>query len=114
MYKRQVASVSRKKKRRLRTTYGSAKKIYNIIEERGEDFFPNSLIKDIKRLKQAKKGWDLDGKYEEARQREIWFVGEWERGFPARLAEIPDPPYALFVKGNLPDESCKMCIRDRC
>ncbi len=101
-----VASVSRKKKRRLRTTYGSAKKIYNIIEERGEDFFPNSLIKDIKRLKQAKKGWDLDGKYEEARQREIWFVGEWERGFPARLAEIPDPPYALFVKGNLPDESC--------
>ena len=101
-----VASVSRKKKRKLRTTYGSAKKIYNIIEERGEDFFPNSLIKDIKRLKQAKKGWDLDGKYEEARQREIWFVGEWERGFPARLAEIPDPPYALFVKGNLPDESC--------
>ena len=101
-----VASVSRKKKRRLRTTYGSAKKIYNIIEERGEDFFPNPLIKDIKRLKQAKKGWDLDGKYEEARQREIWFVGEWERGFPARLAEIPDPPYALFVKGNLPDESC--------
>lgn len=101
-----VASVSRKKKRRLRTTYGSAKKIYNIIEERGENFFPNPLIKDIKRLKQAKKGWDLDGKYEEARQREIWFVGEWERGFPARLAEIPDPPYALFVKGNLPDESC--------
>ena len=33
-------------------------------------------------------------------------MGEWERGFPARLAEIPDPPYALFVKGNLPDESC--------
>ena len=61
-----VTSVSRKKKRRLRTTYGSAKKIYNIIEERGEDFFPNPLIKDIKRLKQAKKGWDLDGKYEEA------------------------------------------------
>lgn len=72
-----VASVSRKKKRRLRTTYGSAKKIYNIIEERGEDFFPNSLIKDIKRLKQAKKDGIL---MENMRRQDKEKSGLWESG----------------------------------
>lgn len=102
-----VLSVSRKKKRCLRREYGSAKKIYNIIEEKGEEGFPAYWHKEIKRLKKTTEIWDLDLEYAWMRQKGIWFVGEWDSRFPARLAEIPDPPYALFVKGNLPDENSR-------
>lgn len=40
--------------------------------------------------------------YQRIRQDGIRFVMRGEKEYPARLERIPDPPYALYVKGRLP------------
>ncbi|MCM1100870.1 MAG: DNA-processing protein DprA [Clostridium sp.] len=42
--------------------------------------------------------------YEHMAELGIRFVTRSDADYPERLREIPDPPYALFVKGRLPDE----------
>lgn len=54
------------------------------------------------------KGLDLVADYEtfceKAAGQGIRLLFEWEEDFPSRLRAIPDPPYALYVRGALPGE----------
>ena len=34
----------------------------------------------------------------------IYFVPYFHPDYPSRLREIPSPPYALYIKGKLPDD----------
>ena len=38
-------------------------------------------------------------------EQQIHFLLREEKGFPGKLAEIPDPPYGIFYRGKLPDEN---------
>lgn len=99
----QIPGIGNKKKEKLLEIYGSAKGIYEgelsklqqieILHE-----------KDKKVLEQQKKRTDLVEEWNRFQTRKIQFVTREMQGYPKRLLEIPDPPYALYVRGILPPE----------
>lgn len=50
---------------------------------------------------------ELDRNYEAMRQKGISVIPWGEKEYPGRLKEIYDPPYALYVKGKLPDNTAR-------
>ena len=50
------------------------------------------------------KRWKLEEEYEKLEKAEIRFLTFQDSDYPRRLKEIPDPPYAIYVKGELPGE----------
>lgn len=60
--------------------------------------------KHYQAIQEAKRNWDVQGKYEQMLQEGISFVTEREEEYPGRLAGIPEPPYGLFYRGSLPVE----------
>ena len=59
------------------------------------------------RICESKKQWDLEGAWEMLGSKGISFVSMEEDGYPKRLREIYDPPYALYFIGGLPREEIK-------
>ena len=47
--------------------------------------------------------WNLEKEYAMLEKRNIRFFSHTHPDFPAKLRTIPDAPYALYVKGSLPD-----------
>ena len=47
--------------------------------------------------------WNLEKEYAMLEERKIRFLSQSHPDFPEKLRTIPDAPYALYVKGNLPD-----------
>ena len=96
-------SISDRKKTLLQEYMKSAREVYYIEETQLPRFqFLNE--KDCNTIIQAKKTWDLQGEWEKLQEKDICLVTCFEPEYPEKLTHIPDKPYALFVKGNLPDE----------
>lgn len=49
-----------------------------------------------------KSSWDVEARYLELKQKDIRFISVLSKEYPQRLLEIPDRPFALYVKGKLP------------
>ncbi len=98
------------KKYLLRSHMKSAKAAYYIEEtELGRLSFLNE--KDCHTIKQARKGWDVPARYEALCKRGIRLVTVFDGEYPKRLGQLSDKPYALYVKGRLPDEqSCSVAV----
>lgn len=92
-----------RKKYMLRSEYTDARQIY-YIEEIKLYFtgYLDSGEADI--VISSRKRWDLDKKYEELLEKKICFIPYFHEKYPKRLKEIVNPPYALYVKGKLPEE----------
>lgn len=91
-----------RKKILLQKYMKSAKAVYYIEEIHLERFsFLNE--KDRNTIMQAKKTWDPEKEYAELEKKRIRLFTCFDPEYPEKLAEIPDKPYALYVKGNLPD-----------
>jgi len=58
------------------------------------------------RLLNSKRTWNLEKKWEELEKAEIRFLPFFHAAYPAYLRSIPDPPWAIYLKGRLPDSSC--------
>lgn len=97
-----IRNISDRKKKKLREAYESAKEIYYIEETqfRLQDFLTE---KDIEQLKTAQKQTDLEEKYHYIEEKGIDFVPYFQKKYPKRLSELSGAPYALYVKGKLPD-----------
>ena len=96
-------SVSDRKKTLLRSYMKSAEEVYYIEETTLRRFqFLNE--KDCNTMIQAKKMWDLQGEYTSLVKKQIRLVTCLDPEYPKKLADIPDKPYALYVKGRLPDK----------
>lgn len=91
------------KKRKLREIYGSGKAVYNIEETKLQtiDFLDE---KDRNTLKNARKETDLREKFDYLVNEGIRFIPYFDKEYPKKLLSIAGPPYALYVKGSLPDE----------
>lgn len=63
--------------------------------------------KEQNTIMQAKKMKCLEDEYERLCEKKIQFVPWFSRKYPGRLLEIPDFPYALYVKGSLPDRNSR-------
>lgn len=98
-------ALSDRKKTLLHTYMKSAKEVY-YIEETSLHQFQFLNENDRNTMIQAKKIWDLQGEYETLVKKRIRFYTCFDPEYPRKLTEIPDKPYALYIKGNLPDEQC--------
>lgn len=103
-----VYGVSAAKKRSLRERFKSAEEIYNIEEKMLYDL---DILKEkeIRAIGEAKKKDFKEGYYRIAEQG-IAFVPYFAKAYPNRLKSIPNPPYALYVKGRLPEEKFSAAI----
>lgn len=88
-------------RRQLMEAFVTAEEVYLAREQHLR------LLLDEKKLallEKSKKSWNLEEKYQHLLEAGIRMVCEWEEAFPKRLKEIPDPPFALYYKGALPQE----------
>jgi len=98
--------LSNKKKISIRNQISSAFELYNIEEKFWESKFSISR-KEAEQLKIYNSKWDVEEKYEQLREKQIRFLPVFDRDFPEKLMHIYDTPYALYVKGKLPDPNVK-------
>lgn len=80
---------------------GSAREVYM-----GSEKIWQGIVTEKHRLciEEAKKGWDVKRAYENMQRQGISMTILGEKEYPVRLSHIPDPPFAVFYKGVLPQE----------
>ena len=101
-----VRGLSTAKKSLLRRHMKTAEAVYYIEETQLNKLeFLNE--KDRNKIIQAKKQGDPGPEYEKMLEKGIQFIPWFSEGYPKCLKEIPDHPYALYVKGSLPHEGQK-------
>ena len=101
-----IRNIPDRTKIKLKEKAGTAEAIYYIEETVLRKM---QLLKEqeIWKILEAKKEEGLDRNYEAMRQKGISVIPWGEKEYPGRLKEIYDPPYALYVKGKLPDDTAR-------
>lgn len=100
-----ISEIGNRMKQKLLLAAGSTKELY---------FLPESQLKKlsdvepevIDKLLQARKV-STEPAYETLCELGISFVTLEDETYPEKLRQIPDAPYALYIKGRLPDENQK-------
>lgn len=101
-----LKGISPNKKILLRKRVKTAEELYYIEETRMEEFeFLNETERNT--IQQAKKHGNPGIGYEAMVNKGIRFVPWFSEDYPKCLKNIPDYPYALYIKGNLPDENSR-------
>lgn len=77
------------------TPYSKLKAIEGLSEE------------DAKIIHRSRKVWDLEKEWFTLIEKGIGFVSLEDAHFPQKVKHIPDPPYALYYIGKLPEENQK-------
>lgn len=97
-----VRHVPARKKIMLRSEYTDASQIYYIEETRL--YFTEYLsTREAEAVIASRTSWDVEKNYKELCDKNISIVPYFHEGYPGRLKETAGPPYALYVKGRLPD-----------
>ena len=97
-----IQGISVSKKRKLREYFGDGKAIYNIEERKiSETTILNE--KEWQYFQIAKRERDVKEQYQKLETDNITFIPIFDEKYPERLRNISSPPYALYVKGELPD-----------
>ena len=101
-----VKHLSARKKRRLRERFENARKIYNIEETqlKNVEFLTE---KDVNAIILSKTANNIEKDFYSMLEKQIHFVTYFSEEYPKRLQEIPSPPYALYYKGRMPDDTKK-------
>lgn len=102
-----IRPLSDKKKKLFKEMYGNGKEIYKALYNIEEKHFPK--LRDIKEedfqiIRQAARTQDVDRQYEGILKRGIHIVTYDMEEYPKRLSFFSGMPYALYVKGKLPEE----------
>lgn len=93
--------VSAGRKMRLRKLAGSAKEVYNMEEKA---LCAAGLKENEAAALIAAKNHPFREEFERMHRQGISFVPYFSENYPKRIAGISNPPYALYVKGRLPEE----------
>lgn len=91
---------------RLMQCAKDAETIYHMREEELGQIY-GITQRDVHKIVQSRKEWDIDGAYEKFLKSGITMVTLEDDDYPRRLKVISYPPYALFYKGMLPREDMK-------
>lgn len=83
----------------MKERFGSMAKAYEAPEEAIRGIL---TPKQFSGYKAAKYHMEPPAYMEWVKQQGIWYASYEEAAYPAKLRNIPDPPYGLFVKGSLP------------
>lgn len=100
-----LRGLSSKKKYLLRKRMKTGRGVY-YIEETQLNKIEFLTDKDRERIRKGTSE-KIGNACQEARARGIRFVPWFSQEYPRRLLELPDFPYALYVKGRLPDAARK-------
>lgn len=92
------------KKIRLRTVLSSGREIY-YIEEKELKMYSFLTEEDVSNIIASKRTWDIQKEFETLTKKETTFIPFFDSRYPEKLKDIYNPPYAIYVKGSLPDES---------
>lgn len=97
-----IKEIGNKTKEQVRSKVKTAEELYN-IEETGlkEMEIPKETAHKIL---QSVKEWKLEAEYQKLIDKRVKFYTIFDEEYPSGLKEISAPPYALYVKGKLPDE----------
>lgn len=103
-----VKGISAQRKKHLRKTVGDVKKIYYMEEK---ELCAAGLTQSEAEALLSSRQDHFREEYEKMCRQGIAFVPYFAREYPERIARIPNPPYALYVKGALPkDETFSAAI----
>lgn len=104
----QAAGIGSRGFLRSLASLGTAEELYGqLLSGRlSERIAPRYAAKVAKMLEFSRE-YDVTGAYETLRERGICLITEQEAAFPKRLKEIPDPPWAIYYVGELPQADKK-------
>ena len=107
-----IRKLSARKKYLLRELIGTGKKIYYIEETEitGIEFLTEEEKEGLKKARKEKTKEQLKEEFYKMQEHGIEFIPFFSKEYPPGLAEIPDPPFALFVKGTCPGAKKKAAI----
>lgn len=100
-----ISYIGRKGIKNLLDFYDSPKEIYHLAEKE-----ISLLLKDEKKIfawKESKNERIILNSYQKLKKKNIHFIFWGCNNYPERLKNIPDPPYALYLKGQLPSDENK-------
>ena len=80
----------------------SCKEVYELEEREVSAILKG---KQLKSFIESRNVWDFEKESERLKRLGIRFIPRIDPAFPEKLKNIPDPPFALYVKGELPDEN---------
>ena len=83
-----------------------AKTVYELQEEELGGIY-GITQRDVTKILQQKSEWNLEGQYEAFLKTGMLMITVEDEKYPSGLRYVLDAPYALFVKGKLPDENGK-------
>lgn len=97
-----IPRLGRQAKMNLLDAFGSGREIYQ-----AEEKYIRFILEEGKaeRLLTSRKSWAVDGMYEKLLEEKIRFVCIREENYPDLLKKIPDPPFGLYYRGQLPEET---------
>lgn len=84
-----------------------AKTAENVYDMTDDDLHSYLKPMQLKYLRSSKNTWDPHKEYEKLEKNNIYFYNNHHPKFPSRLRDIPDAPYAIYVRGKLPKEDKK-------
>lgn len=97
-----IKEIGNKTKRQIRSKVKTAEELYNIEETALKKMeVPKETAHKIL---QSVKEWKLEAEYAKLTDRQVKFYTIFDEAYPSSLKEISAPPYALYVKGELPRE----------
>ncbi len=101
-----IRHLSDQKKIYLRKQIGTGKELY-YIEERRLQKHTYLTQRDIMAIREARKNINLEKDYEVLEKKNLRFIPFYSDEYPDKLKEIASPPYALYVRGHLPNPDKK-------
>lgn len=96
--------IGRKKTKYLLERFGSIEAVYGAKEEELLTV-PKITLKNINSMKAEKELWKR--KYDRMMRKGIAFVLREDAVFPERLRHLEDAPYAIYLKGTMPEDGKK-------
>ncbi len=89
---------------KLLEEFETPENIYHISVEEAKRFLGE---KRAENFWEHKRRWDVSGSFDRLKEQKINFIWYGDAAYPKRLRNIPDPPFALYVKGRLPEDNRK-------
>ncbi len=88
-------------RRILFSVCANAQEVYDLKDAELEKI-SGLMHKDVIRIIESKKTWDIDGRWQELISSGIRFVSVEQQDYPQQFLELSDAPYGIFYRGRLP------------
>ncbi len=75
----------------------------DLFDTPGKEFKGILNAKQISNFDDSKRVWDFEKEAQKLESKNILFIPRIDERFPEKLKNIPNAPFALYVKGSLPD-----------